>query len=201
VYLSLPSPLGAHQLGFRTGHLCIEVEKDALSEPGWTTNIKQFWQQASTLIRPIYGDVRTLGKYQWVGASVSPGQEHPVKGWWWAGIPEKLGNAVVLGDVYQELWPAFVRAATVINGLAFASLEDWACDGDLAGKVGPPPFEQVQHPDRFGGVMTAEIYHEFMAEVRRIGAGNIRRKYPVKWPFGEPFVRSKMDALPTDEIK
>jgi len=189
VYLSLPSPLGAHQLGFRTNRLSIEVEKDALSQPGWAANIKQFWQQASTLIHPLYGDVRILGKYKWIGAGVSAGQEHPVKAWWWAGIPAKLGNAVVLGDVYQKLWPAFVRASTAINGLAFASLEDWTTDGDLADKVGQPPLEQVQHPDLLGGVMTAEIYRQYMAEVRRVGAENIRRKYPAGWPFGEPFAR------------
>jgi hypothetical protein len=187
VHLSLPSPLGAYKLGFRTNHLKIELEKDALSEPGWATNIRRFWEKAPVFIRPIYGDVRVLGKYKWMGASVSAGQEHPVKAWWWAGIPERLGNAVVLGDVYQKLWPAFASASTMINGLAFASLEDWTTSGDLIDKVGRPPQEQVQHLDWFGGVMNMEIYREYLAECRRLGAHNVRRKYPSGWPFGEPF--------------
>jgi len=165
----------------------VEVEKDALLEPGWTANIKRFWQQASVLVNPIYGDVRILGKYRWVGATVSPGQGHPVITWWWAGVPNQLGNAVVLGGVYQDLWPAFVGASTMVNGLAFASLEDWTTSGDLVEKVGRPPREQVQIPDRFGGTMNAEIYREYLAEVRRFGVHNVRRKYPTGWPFGEPF--------------
>ena len=139
------------------------------------------------LTRPIYGDVRILGKYKWMGATVSGGQEHPVRSWWWAGIPEKLGDAVVLGDIYQKLWPSFVNAGTEVDGLAFASLEDWTANGDLVEKVGPPPQEQVQHPDRFGGVMNADGYREYLAETRRVGAHNLRRKYPRGWPFGEPF--------------
>lgn len=188
VNLGMPSPLGAHKLGFRTNYLRIDVEKDALLEPGWSTNLQRFWRQVSALICPIYGDVRILGKYQWMGATVSAGEKHPVRGWFWAGIPEKLGDAVVLGDVYQKLWPTFVGAGTVIDGLAFASLEDWKVNGDLIEKVGQPPQELVQHPDRFWGVMDAEVYREYLAEIRRVGVDNLRRKYPAGWPFGEPFV-------------
>lgn len=189
VYLSLPSPLGAHKLGFRTNCFRIEVEKQALTEPGWAAVIKHLWRQVSVLIDPIYGDVRVLGNYMWMGASVSAGEEHPIKAWWWAGIPKELGNAVVLGSVYQKLWPAFARASTLVHGLAFASLDDWTTRDDLADKVGQPPQEQIQLPDRFSGIMNAETYREYQAELRRVGAHNLRRKYPSGWPFGEPFTQ------------
>lgn len=90
VHLGMPNPVGAHNLGFRTNHLSIEIEKNAVSEPGWATTLKRFWRKASQLICPIYGDVRILQNYQWMGATVSAGQQHPVKSWWWAGIPEEL---------------------------------------------------------------------------------------------------------------
>jgi hypothetical protein len=183
VSLHLPSPRGAHKLGFRTNHLRIEVEKHALSEPGWDSTLKQFWRKVSALIRPIYGDVRVLGNYKWMGATVSPGQMHPVVSWWWAGIPDNLGNAVVLGDVYQKLWPTFTRAATTIDGSAFAALEDWAMNGDLVEIVGRPPQEQVQPSDEFGnkGTFTAKEFRKYLSVQIQ------RRQYPTGWPFGQPF--------------
>jgi hypothetical protein len=187
VHFGLPNPVGAHKLGFRTNHLQIDVEKNALSQPGWLTALKRYWKEVSILLRPIYGDVRVQHGYKWMGATVSGGGQHPVKSWWWAGIPERLGNAVVLGDTYQKLWPSFAASSTISDGLAFASQEDWTADGDLAEKVGRPPLEQAQLPDRFSGVMSAEDFRKYMEEVRRVGAKHIRRKYPLGWPFGEPF--------------
>lgn len=187
VFLHLARPAGAHKLGFRTNRLEIVVEKDALAEPGWSTSLKRLWKETSILIRPIYGDVRILRGFKWMGATISGGQEHPIKSWWWAGIPEKLGNAVVLGDVYQKLWPALVAASQTSDGLVFSSLDDWSTEGDLSDKVGKPPQDQVQLPDRLSGAMNAETYREYQAELRRVGAHNLRRKYPTGWPFGDPF--------------
>src|SRR5581483_3534629 len=125
-YVGFPNPLGAYKFGFRSNRLEIKVEKEALSQPGWENSLKLFWQQASIRIRPFYGDVRVLGGYRWMGATVAAGHQHPhpVTSWWWTGIPKVLGAAVVLGDTYQKLWPSFVSAATVIDGLAFVSLDD-----------------------------------------------------------------------------
>jgi hypothetical protein len=186
-HFGLPNPVGAHRLGFRTNHLNIEIEKNTLQQPGWATTLKRFWRDASMLIRPIYGDVRVLHGFKWMGATISSGQQHPVKSWWWAGIPETLGAAVVVGDTYQKLWPEFVANSTVVNGLAFASQDDWSVDNDLTDKLGRPPREQTQIPERFGSEMNAEQFRKYMEEVRRVGAQNLRRKYPQGWPFGEPF--------------
>lgn len=168
VHVGFPKPLGAYTLGFRSNRIEIEVEKEALSQAGWANNLKLFWRQASARIRSFYGDVRVLGGYRWMGATVSPGHHHPhpVVSWWWTGIPTVAGAAVVLGEVYQKLWPSFASAATMIDGLAFASIDDWSKDGDLLEKVGPPAGEQVHRSTGF--------------EARR-------QEYPSGWPFGEPF--------------
>lgn len=178
VYLALPSPPGKHKQGFRTNHLSIQVEKQVLDEPGWSQALVRFWQETSTLINPIYGDVRVLGRFRWMGATVSPGERHPVTSWWWAGIPQKLGLAAVLGNVYQDLWPNFVRSATTANGLAFASLEDWKSESDLTERVGQAPSNQLLQHDGFARAMTAADY---------VKAQNKRREYPPGWPFGETF--------------
>jgi hypothetical protein len=188
VHFGLPKPIGAHKQGFRTNHLNIDIEKGALLQPGWAAALKQFWRDTSILLRSVYGDVRILHGYKWMGATVSGGGQHPVKSWWWAGIPETLGIAVVLGETYQRLWPKFVTQSSISDGLAFASQEDWAKDVDLVEKVGRPPQEQAQIPNRSSGVMNAEDFRRYMEQVRRVGAQNIRRKYPEAWPFGEPFL-------------
>ena len=67
VHMGFPDPFGPHKLGFRANHLSIDVGKGALSQPGWATSLKLFWERASILIRPIYGDVRSLGGCRWMG--------------------------------------------------------------------------------------------------------------------------------------
>jgi hypothetical protein len=67
------------------------------------------------------------------------------------------------------------------------SQEDWTADRDLVENVGRPPLEQAQLPDRINGVTSAEDFRKYMEGVRRVGAKNIQRKYPLGWPFGEPF--------------
>src|SRR5437879_5629491 len=101
--------------------------------------MQRFWKEVSKLIHPIYGDVRVLGNYRWMGATASGGQQHPVKSWWWAGIPKSPGSAVVIGETYQRLWPRFVAAAEVNDGLASVSIDDWRTDADLVAKIGQPP--------------------------------------------------------------
>lgn len=185
VHFGLPDPVGPNKLGFRTNHLTIDLEKGALSQPGWATTVQRFWKEMSILIRPIYGDVRVLGNYSRMGATVSGGQQHPVTSWWWAGIPHRLGSAVVIGETYQKLWPKFV-ATEIKDGLAFASVDDWNTDVDLADEMGQPPVEQVQLPQRFGSVMTTEEFREYLAAQKR-GESPDRRVYPAGWPFAAPF--------------
>jgi hypothetical protein len=179
VYLSTPRPIGAYHMGFRAGYLQIEVEKSALVQPGWSTNLRRFWKKTSALISPIYGDVRVLSGYRRHGASVGimPGYaEHPVQSWWWTGIPKNLGVAVVLGPRYQALWPAFVSTAELLDGLAFASTDDWTLESDLAGFVGHPPADQIQVSPKFA---------------------SRDQKYPTGWPFGSQFLPRETPKFPT----
>jgi len=169
VHVGCPLPLGAFRIGFRTNYLQIEVERKALLEPGWESNLKQFWKRASVLIRPIYGDVRIMSGYCWVGATATTqfgqGEQHPVQSWWWTGLPRTLGSAVVIGDIYQRLWPDFLQSGTAAEGLAFASTNDWSIRTDLVHLIGEPPEAQAQRSTAF----TAD-----------------KQQYPTGWPFENP---------------
>lgn len=193
LHFSIPNPRGPHKLGFRTGHLRIDVERQILAEPGWAVGLMRLWRNVSKLIRPIYGDVRMLDGYIWMGATVGTKAKgvthtHPVGSWWWAGIPERLGLAVVLGEVYRELWPSFVGAARVEDGLAFLSLDDWSLNGDLTEVVGKAPEDQLMRPKKTAGTIYIREIQELM-KVRGKDplVGKIRREYPSGWPFDGPY--------------
>lgn len=110
VSLERPNSTGPTRLGFRTCRLNVDIETSAFEQPGWETHVRRVWHELSELMRPFYGDVRVLAGYSKVGGglAVGPGAEqHPVKSWWWRGIPSSTPNAMVLGPIYQRLWPSF----------------------------------------------------------------------------------------------
>jgi len=179
VHLSMPLPTGAHRLGFRVNHFHIEVMKAVLSQPERSTALHELWHQISALVRPIYGQVRVIGGYRWMGATVTS-RQGGIGSWWWMGIPAGLGKAVVLGEVYQKLWPEFLSQSTMCDGLAFASLPEWTLDGDLTAIVGEPPPDQT--------AIIRSVKPLTSEEFRQIYGKPYKREYPSGWPFGNPFL-------------
>ena len=164
---------GATPRGFAANQLEVEIDASALDQPGWPLALRRLWRELSRLVRPFYGDVRTLG-----GFTRGPGgraylsdntEEHPVCGPWWNGIPKTLGQAVVLGEPYHSLWPDFVTTERGLRGLSFASTADWRSSKDLTTVVGKPAAELVQ---RTKGRAV-------------IGPGS--KTYPKTWPFAGPY--------------
>jgi hypothetical protein len=171
VHLSIPETIGPSKMGFRSAHLQITVDADALNRNDWQTTLKRFWRRASLMLRPFYGDVRTFGGYRrsreryWIGKGT---EMHPVRSWWWGGLPLGPAHAIVLGEPYTPLWDSFTRAAERESDLAFAETEDWQAGDDVLQLVGPIPSE--------------------LAQVRGDSAMPIPREYPAGWPFGPPRV-------------
>jgi hypothetical protein len=177
-----PKPLGASVQGFRTHLVDIEIETAALSQPGWPDNLRLFWRQMAKLLRPIYADVRTYGGRVRHGAAVyllpdALNQDDEItRGWFWRGIPLRLGHAVVLGEEYQRLWPEFVAKASLEDGLAFASTPDWSTAEDLTEYVDRVPKQLALQP------LAPQVIGF------RPLSNPPRQKYPEVWPFGPPFL-------------
>jgi hypothetical protein len=167
VYLSLPVPIGASKRGFRSARLSIEVDLNALKQPGWQVTLRRLWRSVSAAIQPFYGDVRTLHGYRrsrgrlWVARDT---MRHPVKAWWWPGVPPGPAHAIVLDSRYSELWPAFCDSAVMASGLFFVDTDDWNVDANVYERVGQAPLEII------GRDPTSAIPQE----------------YPIGWPFGLP---------------
>lgn len=167
-----PKPIGPSWKGFRSNSLEIEIESAVLSQPGWSEHLRSFWRQMSLLLQPIYGDVRTIGGYErhggtvYVSSGVQQSFDQVTRSWFWRGIPTCLGQAVVLGKEYQQLWPDFVAKSEILDGLAFASTTDWNSEEDLSQQLGPAPLAIQMRPGE--------------------GFGR-SQEYPEVWPFGPIF--------------
>jgi hypothetical protein len=96
------------RLGFRANRLSVECESTALDQPGWEEGLRRFWIEVSLYLKPFFSDVRTLNGYLRMGPTYGSDLEtevHPVRSWFWRGIPKELGHAAALGSPYIELWP------------------------------------------------------------------------------------------------
>lgn len=171
--VSCPDPLGASARGFRSNLVEMEIESAVLEQPGWKETLERIWHAMTRLLKPFYGEVRSVHNQVWMGATVGmlatdvDDNYHEVaRSWFWRGVPRTLGHAVVLGLEYQKLWPEFLKHAVMDDGFAFATTADWARDEDLGKVVGAAPKEITLLP---GKGMGAE------------------QEYPNVWPFGPPF--------------
>jgi len=180
VHIGYPKRAGGGPSGFRANHFEIELDRDLLKQPGWDVGLLRFWEKASKLIQPFYGDARVLpGRIGTVATTLltsSESESHPVRAWWWRGIPKTLGCAVVLGEVYQGLWPQFMTAANLKHGLAFVSSQDWLSGETVTSQTGQVPENIASRPFLWpDGHPTA-------------GAPlSTPDSYPEQWPFEDPF--------------
>lgn len=179
VHVGLPKVQGASRRGFRSNFLSLSMEAAALRQPGWETGMRRVFAAISELLEPFYGDVRTLRGFVRMGAtygSDTTTESHPVRSWWWSGVPGTLGHAAVLGSPYIELWPEFVRRAQKLGDLAVLAPSSWTDSQDAAGVVGGVPacLRQLRYPE-----LVEPQDHD------RDSARN--REYPPVWPFEDPY--------------
>ncbi len=157
------------QLGWRCNYLRIRVEQSAIDQPGWNTQLDRAWRALTPLVRPFYGDARTIPGYVRRGATYGSDDEtgiEPVRAWFWRGIPRHTGHAFVLGEPYASLWPLPVEQT---GGYLFLSKPLWDGGEDVALSVGGVPEDLAQPwtPDQRGKTV------------------NWCTSYAAVWPFGD----------------
>ncbi|NVB36732.1 hypothetical protein G6O69_02735 [Pseudenhygromyxa sp. WMMC2535] len=111
---------------FRCNMLSIDVELAALHQPGMENALRRLWRKLSSFLSPFYGEARHLHGHVWGAClgSDSSTDQHPVRSWFWRGIPRQLGVALVLGPRYLEHWRP--KNALLENGLSYNEVECWS---------------------------------------------------------------------------
>ena len=158
------------RLGFRSNRLSIELEIEALRQPGWERATKRLWRDISRLLQPFYGEARVLSGLTWAGATTGSDMRtdvHPVRSWFWRGIPPTPGLAIVLGPPYVALWP--MVDAERSGELVFVEHPDWSSGESLHLQV-PTDLAQRWEPSWMQGEHGGY-------------AVNWCDEYPSTWPF------------------
>jgi hypothetical protein len=180
VFTSLRAECGWQRAGrqqeYRCNRLSLQLDSDALDQPGWQVALERVWRRLSLELEPFYSEVRTLGGYRRTGSRLGVDGEtepSPTRSWWWKGIPPRLGHAAAIGPRYRELWPEFVKHADVSADLAFVATPDWRTKDDAA--------------DRVGGVPRG-LALSFMPHMVTLSGGGRTalhpEEYPAQFPFG-----------------
>jgi len=144
VSVSIPLHVGGPKRCFRCGTMTVEIDAEAMAQPGWDLAIQRAWRRISCDLQPFYGDVRTLHGFQrkrgryWSGSQT---EQHPVRAWFWSGIPSGPVHAAVLGGPYRSLWPAFCNGGEPVGELCFISTSDWCSQSDALETLGLPPSD------------------------------------------------------------
>lgn len=141
----------AGQRRFRCHRFTLKVDRRALDQPGWATALTRAWRAISAELRPFYGDVRTTrghilsqnGRW-WSNAST---EAHPIRAWWFAGLPPRLGHAAVFGSAYARAWPQLAKHGERAGDLWFLSTDAWRADADVADALGGVPARLQLDPD------------------------------------------------------
>jgi hypothetical protein len=121
------------RLGFRANHVSIEIEAQVLEQAGWERAVRTLWRDVSRFLQPFYGEARVLSDYLWRGERAMSDMRtavHPVRSWFWRGIPPEPGVALVLGPRYTGLWKP--GGASAEGELLFVEQDTWSIGAPLA---------------------------------------------------------------------
>jgi hypothetical protein len=131
---------GAHpRLGFRCNRISIEIEATTVNQPGWQEGLQRFWLAMCRELSPFYAEARTLNGFVRMGATYSSDIQteiHPIRSWFWRGIPRELGHAIAIGKPYADLWPLAENEAQVVGDLLILDTGKWVAGNNLV--LAPP---------------------------------------------------------------
>lgn len=135
---------------FQTNHFSIAFDLEILKQSGKKAHLEQVFKDVSKLFKPFYGEIRLLHHYIDGGVMYyadSRSDHHPVREGWWVGIPQHLPQAIMVGEVYLNLWAGLKEKGEMIDSLCFVSLNDWNKQ-NLESIIGDVPSEiaQLQSP-------------------------------------------------------
>lgn len=117
--ISIPKQIGPTRIGYRFGHFSISIDSAVLAMPGWETAIIRLFKHVSVVLCPFYGDIYLLNDYIRLKTGLHCDEKtevHPIKSWWWNGVPRNPGIALVVGDPILQYLNIHREAIVLDNG-------------------------------------------------------------------------------------
>jgi hypothetical protein len=180
---------------YKSSYFQIAVDSAVLDQENWRRQLYGTWKDLSRALQPFYGDVRVLDNFiarKTTYFSDVTTQSHPVKGWWWRGVPSNPAKALVIGDPYVDLWPEVRAVGARADGLYFISTRDWMgretiesilkVPGAIAQWVDP----EARRPTR------VEDIRATLERIKKEGRSSI--VLPEQFPFAEDRQESKPET-------
>jgi len=164
-------------LGFKSNRVSMGIEHRSIEQPGWQEGLLRLWRNLSEFLRPFYGEVRTLDNYMRMGATVGSDTKtsvHPVRSWFWRGIPCELGHAIVVDEVYAKKWPDLLERTDSSNGLHFFSVGSW--------------FDREKIKINIPSELAQKGTPQWVNNEGPLGGWTVNwvKDYPDYWPFEKP---------------
>lgn len=131
---------------FKSNMVSLTFDSSLLNQPGWRKHLYKVFKDISIILNPFYAEVRILHDQIYGGGTYyldDSSETSPIAGMW-KGIPQKLGQAIVVGNEYIDYLPKLKERGHRIGNLFFASVEDWASEKNVNEIIGDPPKEVVQ---------------------------------------------------------
>ena len=135
-------------LGFRCNRLSVECEASVVKQPGWQEGLRRFWLATCDYLRPFYSEARTLQGFVRMGATYGSDMQtdvHPIRSWFWRGIPIELGHAVAIGEPYISLWPQAVEAGHRVGEFVILDSGQWTNGNNVVSNA-PDGIRQAWTP-------------------------------------------------------
>ncbi len=172
---SQPDKVGGSSRGYRCNYISISIDNAYVENNfNFFLKLKKIFQEVALSLECFYADVHILKGYSIYGSQLlilRDSQDHPVQSWWWKGIPEKLGVALLIGPPYSKLWPTLEKKGAKIRENYYL-LEDNNWKKNLMIKV-PSKIRE---------------YRGFWSFFKKKNIMDSEKsKYPAIWPFSDPY--------------
>lgn len=95
-----------HRLGYRCNRIELLILISYYNMENWNRTAKKLFKKAAVLLKPFY-------------AEIIPSEMSRVCGWWWKGLPQKIGSTVIIGEPYSLMIPAVQKHERISDNMFY----------------------------------------------------------------------------------
>ncbi len=92
VFISEASGKPTSRLGFRCNRIELQIAEMAFNEKNWNFAVVRLFREMAKVLGPFY-------------AEIIHEEMDCIKSWWWKGLPQVMGDYIIIGSPYSDLIP------------------------------------------------------------------------------------------------